>query len=196
MTSSTYPTQPQIDYCRDLLNKKDLTASPKLNASPEELPELRANMHAALDFQLDTGRMTRKDLSGWIDRLKTFPDASPQRTAVVPHLTKVIEVPAGRYALRTPQNKNEISFYKIDKPTEGKWAGRTFVSQLIGPERQPIRGSGAALIVSEIAKAGIKESMLLYGKEIGRCGHCGRRLTNDLSREIGIGPICRNGMGW
>lgn len=34
------------------------------------------------------------------------------------------------------------------------------------------------------------EAMLTYGREIGRCGHCGTTLTNEASRLAGIGPIC------
>jgi hypothetical protein len=30
-----------------------------------------------------------------------------------------------------------------------------------------------------------------YGKELGRCGVCDMPLTNEESRELGIGPVCR-----
>lgn len=33
-------------------------------------------------------------------------------------------------------------------------------------------------------------AMIRYGQEIGRCGHCGRTLTDEESRNAGIGPIC------
>ena len=29
-----------------------------------------------------------------------------------------------------------------------------------------------------------------FGMEIGACSNCGRRLTNTISRELGIGPVC------
>jgi hypothetical protein len=35
-----------------------------------------------------------------------------------------------------------------------------------------------------------------YGKRTGRCSCCGRELTNALSIELGIGPICRGKWGW
>ena len=34
-----------------------------------------------------------------------------------------------------------------------------------------------------------------YGRETGKCACCGRLLTNKVSIEIGIGPICREGWG-
>ena len=36
------------------------------------------------------------------------------------------DVPAGRYALVAEDGV--VKFYVVDRPTEGKWAGRTFVS--------------------------------------------------------------------
>lgn len=35
----------------------------------------------------------------------------------------------------------------------------------------------------------------LYGQNTGTCSCCGRELTNDLSIELGIGPICREKFG-
>lgn len=36
-----------------------------------------------------------------------------------------------------------------------------------------------------------EESAIAFGKKFGSCSCCGRVLTNDLSIELGIGPICR-----
>ena len=35
----------------------------------------------------------------------------------------------------------------------------------------------------------------LYGQNTGTCSCCGRELTNPLSIELGIGPICREKFG-
>ena len=35
----------------------------------------------------------------------------------------------------------------------------------------------------------------LYGQNTGSCSCCGRELTNALSIELGIGPICREKFG-
>ena len=37
-----------------------------------------------------------------------------------------------------------------------------------------------------------EESAVAFGKTFGSCSCCGRTLTNDLSIELGIGPICRS----
>lgn len=121
--------------------------------------------------------------------------------------TLLDRIPAGSYAVANENGAiNEHSFYQIDKPEDGRWEGWVFVKILRGPDagrlfsRSPegdVRGNkrvGAA-VIRKIA-ADVQGAMLLYGKLIGFCGHCGRRLTNDESREYGIGPICRAKMGW
>lgn len=37
---------------------------------------------------------------------------------------------------------------------------------------------------------------IAYGKDTGICCCCGRLLTNPISIELGIGPICRGYFGW
>ena len=106
---------------------------------------------------------------------------------------KISEVPAGRYALKVDDT---WKFYKVDKPTEGRWAGYTFVSIFASDEKHPVRSRQAREgILSQIAEDP-QRAMLDYGKQIGSCGHCGRTLTNPESIERGIGPICAERMGW
>ena len=35
----------------------------------------------------------------------------------------------------------------------------------------------------------------LWGTYTGRCGWCGRKLTDPESRLLGVGPDCRDGLG-
>lgn len=112
--------------------------------------------------------------------------------------TPLPEVPAGRYALKDtdPLASNKVHFYKVDRPTEGRWAGWVFLAVLASDEKHPIKHRDTKRqILSRIAED-IQGSMLLYGTEIGACGHCGRTLTNDESRARGIGPVCLAKMGW
>ena len=103
------------------------------------------------------------------------------------------DVPAGRYALKVDDT---WKFYKVDKPTEGRWAGYTFVSIFASDEKHPVRSRQAREgILSQIA-VDPQRAMLDYGQQIGSCGHCGRTLTNPESIERGIGPICAERMGW
>ena len=102
-------------------------------------------------------------------------------------------VPEGRYAI---ERDGVTKFYQVDKPKDGKWAGRTFVSVQASDDKYPVRD---AIQRSEILKAiavDVKGAMLAYGLKLGKCGHCGRTLTDETSRARGIGPICAAKMDW
>lgn len=106
-----------------------------------------------------------------------------------------VEVPAGRYAVTGEDGATK--FYRVDRPTEGKWKGYTFVKVQAGDELHNVRSRGTRdAVLAKIASDGVKEAMLRYGRELGHCGHCGRTLTNEESREAGIGPVCRGKMGF
>lgn len=96
-------------------------------------------------------------------------------------------VPAGRYAV--DGDDGTTKFYKIDKPTDGKWAGYTFLKVLASDTEYPIKGGAKAAIMAKI-EIDPKAAMIRYGQEIGKCGHCNRTLTDEASRAAGIGPVC------
>lgn len=111
------------------------------------------------------------------------------------------DVPAGRYAITGEDGTTD--FYKVDRPTEGRWAGRVFVKLLVAHggygddlAEQRVGYAQTAGVLDRIAEAGVQEAMERYGRELGHCGHCGRTLTNAESIERGIGPVCAGKMGW
>jgi hypothetical protein len=101
-------------------------------------------------------------------------------------------VPAGHYATISRTGSQDLDFWRVDCPTEGRWAGRTFVKRVIGGhEDTPVRGEEARQALAAIA--GDPEAGPRYGQEIGRCYRCNRTLTDQTSRDLGIGPTCREG---
>lgn len=105
---------------------------------------------------------------------------------------RAVDVPAGHYATPSRTGNNDLDFWRVDRPTEGRWAGRTFVKRMIGGHPDtPVRGSEAHAALAAIADYGIERSATLYGTEIGRCYVCNRTLTDETSRALGIGPDCR-----
>jgi hypothetical protein len=106
-------------------------------------------------------------------------------------------VPAGRYAVATEDGAvNELAFYKVDRPTEGRWAGFVFVKLIVSDDEQRLSKAASAAVLAKIAAVGAEAASAAYGLEIGECGVCSRTLTNDASRERGIGPVCAEKMGW
>src|SRR6516164_7990534 len=68
------------------------------------------------------------------------------------------DVPEGHYAIPS-QGDNDLFFVRIDRPTEGQWAGRVFAKMIVGghPD-QKIAYNRIAGILDRIAEAGVEES--------------------------------------
>ena len=168
-------TPAQDAYIAALLDERDLSA--------EARPAYRVRI-----AELTTGTarrgLTRTAASALIDTLRALP--------VVAVAAPSADLIAGRYAV---QIDGDLVFAKVDTPTEGRWAGRTFVSRIVSDNeyRMPrsLESRVRAAILADPAAASVR-----YGAEIGACGVCGRTLTNAESRQTGIGPVCRDRMGW
>lgn len=102
------------------------------------------------------------------------------------------DVPAGHYAIPSLTGNNDLDFFRVDRPTEGRWAGRTFVKRVIGGRPDsPVRGRTAREALTAIAKDP-GQAAFQYGQSLGRCYKCNRHLTDELSRSLSIGPDCRS----
>lgn len=100
-------------------------------------------------------------------------------------------VPAGRYAIVQPDG---LKFYRVEKPTKGAWAGRTFVKVQASDELYPIRSAASRAQILEKIAADPRRAAVLYGIKLGVCGVCGRTLTDEDSIKAGIGPVCAKRM--
>ncbi len=88
--------------------------------------------------------------------------------------------PEGRYAV--PTEDGPLGFYHLTD-------GRVFVQA--SSDLHLVPQPAAAAIVAKIA-LDPEAASRTYGREIGSCGRCGRVLTNEASREAGIGPVCES----
>lgn len=178
------------NYLRDLMLDKAVAAG-------HDASQASVNITAWIAAHAD-----KATISANIDRLKAEGFTGRQsRGGVndVPRndLPSAEVVPAGRYAVETEDGAtNGLAFYKVDRPTEGRWAGKVFVKLMVSDEEQRMSWSATRSILAKIAEVGAAEASARYGHEIGECGICGRTLTNDESRERGIGPICAAKNGW
>lgn len=122
-------------------------------------------------------------------------DECVERPADTTPTVDLPDVPAGHYAIESTGH-NDLAFYRVDRPTEGRFAGRTFVKLVVGghPDTN-VRRDHVAGILARIVEAGVVESAHRYGREIGRCCRCNRTLTDEASRAAGIGPDCAS-RGW
>lgn len=153
-----------------------------------------------LEHETDVRALTIGGASQLIGELKARPKGTVpgvatlmQAATTAPTAPAALpDVPAGRYAIEAD---GVVKFYRVDRPTEGRWAGRTFVKVQASDDLHPVRGEGARQVLEAIA-VDPREASLRYGREIGACGVCGRTLTDETSRANGIGPICASKAGW
>lgn len=96
------------------------------------------------------------------------------------------DVPEGRYAV---EMDGKLHFFKVRRPTEGRWDGYTFVDEQAGPQTYPVRRDRRNAVLTLIAQD-THGALVRYGHELGRCGVCGLELTDEESRARGIGPVC------
>jgi Family of unknown function (DUF6011) len=75
--------------------------------------------------------------------------------------------------------------------------GEEYLGKVINGQFAPTRACTAET-QAEIIKvaADPHAAAVAYGFATARCSCCGLTLTNKLSRELGIGPICRAKFGW
>ena len=108
------------------------------------------------------------------------------------------ELGDGYYAVPNGETRLKV---RINRPgPNSKWLGYIFVSdgaeygQRTNYGRQTPGGTYSGQIQDQLRKimADPREAMAEYGKLTGTCGMCGRRLEDEESVAIGIGPICRN----
>jgi hypothetical protein len=106
-------------------------------------------------------------------------------------------IPVGFYATPSRTGANEVDFWKVERPDEGRWAGRTFVKRVLGggtseqTRTQKISFAEQVQAQQAINQYGVEESGMLYAARMGRCRDCNRDLTDDESIRWGRGRICR-----
>lgn len=180
-TAPTTASPKQVELILSLLDERDLAAEtrPKFKA---RLAELNTSADAVLDLD-------RKAASNLI----TYLFGLPQAFGTTHEPAAFAEVPAGHYAL---QQDDTVVFVRVDRPMEGKWAGKVFVSLQHGDDYTNMSRAAGFTMLGRIVTQGILECSTRYGRELGKCGVCHRTLTNAESRAAGIGPICRDKSGW
>lgn len=99
----------------------------------------------------------------------------------------LVDLPPGRYAIEN--NEGELRFY-LRWQGRGQNSDRFALYVIHGPYESKLPRPAQVTIAQKILDAGVRKCALRYGAEIGECSNCGRRLTNRISRELAIGPIC------
>lgn len=182
-------TSRQIDFLVDLVKQ---IGAYDAERGHELWMDMRARQAAGLVFaevsaKIDDFKAFRNEL-----RQAQLSDPREDRGAPAPAPKLPLLVPEGRYAVDT--DEGHLAFYQIKVDKQG------VVSVLLqtSDELRALPFKTAMGVMTKIEVAGIEVAMTRYGKELRVCGapHCGRTLTNEESRERGIGPTCAEKLGW
>jgi hypothetical protein len=133
--------------------------------------------------------LTKGDAGKIIQAVKPLP-ILPGADDTAKNSPTLQDVPPGRYCVQTGPEENDLSFYRIKELPADSGGTYKIILQIAGPQEHMLKGQAAKDAAKRIVRAGIGDSAALYGHKVGRCAICHTRITNRVSRELGIGPVC------
>jgi hypothetical protein len=187
-------TGPQVNLLKELIDERDLMKDPRFFDAIQAMDKGEYAAHLErLKKQMEGISFARaRHLINHMLSLPKKHESQRVERGSVPKIKS--DVPAGHYAVTGEDGTTD--FYRVDRPTEGRWAGYIFVKLQLSDnyERVPLRN--IQTILDKIEADGPESASKRYGKELGRCGVCNRTLTNNDSIERGIGPVCAAKYSW
>jgi hypothetical protein len=96
----------------------------------------------------------------------------------------------GYFAINVPDGFGgaPVKFYRVTRVT----SGRIFVDAQASDEYHSVKTPASLeLVLGRIMGDPVKAAEL-YASSLGRCYRCGRTLTDETSRSVGMGPECRS----
>lgn len=143
----------------------------------------------------DLDRLSKSQASAWISKALTLPSVTTASHVgyriAAPHED---DVPAGRYAIE--DEDGVLKFFRVDRPTEGRWAGYVFLKVQASDDLHPIKNPARKEFIFKAIAHDPRAASIRYGRELGHCGICGKTLTDPESIANGIGPVCAGRVGW
>jgi hypothetical protein len=183
MKPNSPATERQIDYVRSLIARRDTS--------------IVVEMVMNLEDRILNEKLTHRDVNQAIPMLKLLPLKTDVRQRDQTTGTKIVtagtKIPDGYYAIGPV---GDTRFYRVSKPTTGKWSGYIFLNIQAGDDLYPVKNHTERLRVLEVIAEDVRAAAIRYGKELGRCSQCNRTLTNPDSIIAGIGPWCAQKAGW
>lgn len=155
-----------------------------------------------IDTVAQYGRLTDNQIAAAyrsMDKIKANQVKKSEGSAKV-ELTKINEVFDNASGNGLSKPKLRIADVVISKaPDHGRNAGFLYVKAggeyagKISPEGVFFKSNNTSESIVDDLKEfcqNPKEAAIKYGRKTGQCACCGRKLTNKVSIELGIGPIC------
>lgn len=97
-------------------------------------------------------------------------------------------VPEVRIAIPSG-GRNDLDFLRVRAP---QGLPMRVFRVIGGRDDQPLAPEVARTLLEQVAvfTEDVPAAVARFGQELGHCGRCGRHLTDEVSRAIGLGPDC------
>jgi len=141
-----------------------------------------------------TAALTRTQASRLIDALKAAPKLQVTPAAApVPVSSPLAELPVSKYAVE--DTDGVLLFFEVVE----RRGGRKFLNRLIGSpgdwRRDFMPARDVAFWATLITTTGSTCCAQRYSAEFTRCAACEAPLSDEDSRAVGFGPVCRKRYG-
>ncbi|HEY6021191.1 MAG TPA: DUF6011 domain-containing protein [Candidatus Paceibacterota bacterium] len=152
--------------------------------------------HTYTEAQIAEGKADWRKIRPMLDELKVSARRDPRARQTQPKVETLVEEPApvrarldfksitdGNYAIRVD---GVVKFYRVSTSKNGFKNVQVRASDALYMQY----GKAGIAILHKIVEAGLAESQMLFATELGRCWKCGKTLTDETSRAVGMGPDC------
>lgn len=193
---SARATSKQAAYLTSLMTKEGVKLAD--GSAPDDIEKRRASTLIDNLVQRWKARKDGKTIPTLHPDFTADPDVKPAPASDQAERERkpFPKVPAGHYATTSATGNNDLDFWRVNVPEDGRWKGYQFVKRVIGGRpSQAVRGAQARAALEAIIKEGIDKCGVRYGQTIGKCRFCNRHLTDEESRQRGCGPDCAAARG-
>lgn len=174
-------TPKQMEFLRTLYRE----AKERVAGAPEDQQATLQTMLEEAAEEAAAG-LRMEDVTPLVQRFKAIRPAAPVPATKNPKAQSFAAVEPGRYALHDVAGK--IHFFRVKAGTKNP--AIRFVNEQASDSYHPVGKARAMKILARIQRDP-HAAQMLYAGELGRCYSCGRTLTDEKSRQLGIGPVCR-----
>lgn len=218
------PQLPAVAVCEICKGFKSVHVTEIPSAEVVTAESWLSNYNGTFEFLLSvkaqylrTGRISEGQRSGVEkcmarDIPKPTVTVASEPSTIVPKVSETTKpsfvterIPTCTYAVES-RSTGKLAFFQIDSLISGKWSGWTFVKQVIGGHEDErvftIRPDGSTNgkpwvpQMLEDIKADMAKAIATYSQEFQHCAMCHRSLTDEVSRERGLGPDCAAKLGF
>lgn len=99
--------------------------------------------------------------------------------------------PKLRFALPSATGNNDLDFFTVSVTSFRGVPNGVSVCRVIGGHAdQPLAITQGLPVLERLLDTDVRTAATRYGQHLGYCCRCGRHLTDQFSRDAGIGPEC------